>query len=226
MQDRTINAPVIRSGSDLELRRPRSVFEDRPSSTLGSDTSIAALDSNSELSTDGRCAFTGLISCSHVALQAVQVIVSLTNTSDPEGNGFLTAFMFRMPRELGGFTVSLLRSSQPGMSRIPPGTDGAPFLGTWQGGVGTGGEWQSGGTPMAGLAPGDTGAWAFLVSGVGSAGLTAKRLMSGGAMADPYAFVVRFRALGAGDSDKVPARMPDDQLMRMTALGEELELMS
>ena len=222
MIDHSIELSFIEQSTERELRRPRSVFTDRPPSTLGSETSIAALDSNSALSTEGRCAFTGLISCSHVALQAVHVVVSLTNTSDPEGNGYLTAFMFRMPRELGGFSVALLRSSQPGMARIPPGTEGAPFLGVWQAGVGTGGEWEAGGNPMSGLAPGDTGVWAFLVTGSSSAALNAKRLMSGGAMPDPYAFVVRFRFAGAGDSDKVPAQMPDDQVLHMTSLGERL----
>lgn len=109
------------------------------------------------------------------------------------------------------------------MERIPPGTKGAPFLGVWQAGVGTDGEWQGGGTPTAGVAPGDTGAWAFLVSGTGAAALTAERLMSGGSMPDPYAFVVRFRGIGAGHSDKVPALMPDHQMLRMAALIDAVE---
>ena len=76
---------------------------------------------------------------------------------------------------------------------------------------------------MAGVAPGDTGAWAFLVSGTGAAALTAERLMSGGSMPDPYAFVVRFRGIGAGHSDKVPALMPDHQMLRMAALIDAVE---
>ncbi len=190
---------------------------------MGSDTSIAVVESNSDLSTERLCSFSGMISCTHVAINAVQMLVSLTNTSDVQRGGYLTGFMFRMPRELGGFSVALLRSSQPGMARIPPGTKGAPFLGVWQAGVGTGGEWQGGGTPTAGVAPGDTGAWAFLVSGTGAAALTAERLMSDGSMPDPYAFVVRFRGIGAGHSDKVPALMPDHQRLRMAALAEAVE---
>lgn len=222
--DQTLES-LLQPHTVVDLGVPRSSALERTSGAMGSDTSIAVLESNPDLSTEHLCSFTGMISCTHIALDAVQVLISLTNTSDPDGRGFLTAFMFRMPRELGGFTVTLLRSSLPGMSRIVPGASASPFLGSWQGGVGTGGEWQGGGTPMAGVAPGETGAWAFLVSGTGAAALTAERLMSGGAMPDPFAFVVRFRGLGAGDSDKVPALMPLAQVVRRDAIEEAVERM-
>lgn len=223
MNDDNTLETVLQPSAVVDLGVARSTSRDRSSGALGSDTSIAVLESNSELSTGRLCSFTGMISCTHIALDAVQVLISLTNTSEPEGRGFLTAFMFRMPRELGGFAVTLLRSSAVGMSRILPGASALPFLGAWQGGVGTGGEWQGGGTPMAGIGPGETGAWAFLISGSGTAALTAERIMSGGAMPDPFAFVVRFRGLGAGDSDKVPALMPSAQVLRMAAIEEAVE---
>lgn len=223
MNDQPIVAQTLEQVTTVDLGLPRSAWADRPSTIRPSDTSIAVLAPNTDLSTERLCSFSGMISCTHVAINAVQMLVSLTNTSDVERGGYLTGFMFRLPRELGGFVVTLLRSSHPGMSRIMPGTGAAPFAGSWQGGVGTGGEWQEGGTPTAGVAPGDTGAWAFLVSGTGAAALTAERLMSGGSMPDPYAFVVRFRGIGAGHSDKVPALMPDHQMLRMAALIDAVE---
>jgi hypothetical protein len=223
MNDDPTLESALQPAAVVDLATTRSTSRDRADGGMGSDTSIAVVKSNSDLSTERLCSFAGMISCTHLAIDAVQVLISLTNTTDPAGRGFLTAFMFRMPRELGGFTVTLLRSSQPGMSRIVPGASGAPFVGSWQGGVGTGGEWQGGGTPMAGVAPGDTGAWAFLVSGTGAAALTAERLMSGGAMPDPFAFVVRFRGVGSGDSDKAPALMPRAQVERLAAIEEAVE---
>lgn len=214
---------VVQPPAVVNLGVARTTPSDRSSGALGTETSIAVLESNAELSTEHLRSFTGMISCTHVALDAVQVLISLTNTSEPDDRSFLTAFMFRMPRELGGFTVTLLRSSVPGMSRIVPGTSASPFLGAWQGGVGTGGAWQGGGTPIAGVGPGETGAWAFLISGSGTAALTAERIMSGGAMPDPFAFVVSFRGLRPGDADQVPALMPQAQLLRLAAIEEAVE---
>ena len=47
--------------------------------------------------------------------------------------------------------------------------------------------------------------------------------MSGGAMPDPFAFVVRFRGLSSDDSDKVPALMPRAQVERLAAIEEAVE---
>lgn len=217
MNDEPIVTPAFEPVSIVDLGPA-------PTGRVSNET-IAVLDPNVELSTERLCSFSGMISCCHVAVRSVQVRISLTNTSHADQGGYLTAFMFRVPREFGSVQVALLRSSHPGMSRIASGTVASPFPGHWQGGAGTGGEWQGGGTPLAGLAPGETGAWAFLVTGNGTAALSAERFMSGGRMPDPYAFVVRFRGMGGGRSDKVPALMPDGQVHRMAELSEAVERM-
>ena len=185
--------------------------------------SLALLDGNPILSTDARCTMSGVIMCNVVAVNTVQVMITLENLSDPRQPGYLTAFMFRIPRERGDVRISLVYSSRPGMSLITAGASGAPFLGRWHGGAGTGGEWQAGGTPTAGITPGATGEWVFLVSGPKVCDLTAEELMSGGMIPDPFAFIVRFRGIGNGHSDKVPVLMPTSQIARMAAMEEEVE---
>jgi hypothetical protein len=185
--------------------------------------SLALLDGNPILSTEARCTMSGVIMCNAVAVNTMQVMITLENLSDPRQPGYLTAFMFRLPRELGQLQVSLVYSSRPGMSEIRAGASGAPFLGQWHGGAGTGGEWQAGGTPTAGIAPGATGEWVFLVSGPRATELTAEEVMSGGRIPDPFAFIVRFRGIGSGHSDKVPVLMPPSQIARMAAVEQEVE---
>jgi hypothetical protein len=185
--------------------------------------SLALLDGNPTLSTEARCTMSGVVMCSQVAVNTVQLLITLENLSDPRQPGYLTAFMFRVPRERGDVRVSLVHSSRPGMSAIMGGASGAPFLGRWHGGAGTGGEWQAGGTPMAGIAPGATGEWVFLVSGPKVNELTAEEVISGGRIPDPFAFIVRFRGIGSGHSDKVPVLMPPSQIARMAAMEEEVE---
>lgn len=111
MNDEPTLESALQPSVVVDLATTRSAPRDRVGGGMGSDTSIAVVESNSDLSTERLCSFSGMISCTHVAINAVQMLVSLTNTSDVERGRYLTGFMFRMPRELGGFSVALLRSS-------------------------------------------------------------------------------------------------------------------
>ena len=172
---------------------------------------VVPITSNSALSTDGLGAFTGTLDYVYSGSGSGTLNVTLTNTTAASIGGYLTAFMFRPPPELGAFTCSLTSSNFAAMTNIPAGTSGAPWdgTGTWLGGAGIGGSWLAGGTPSGGVAIGQTGSWSFTISGTNASMLTSDSFVSGDLVSDPYAFIVRFRGMegvdGREGSDKVPA---------------------
>jgi MYXO-CTERM domain-containing protein len=126
--------------------------------------------------------------------------ISLTNTTAPSIGGFLTAFVFNINSV--DPAASALQTSGPnanwsGMSA----PSGNPF-GIFDAGSSTGGSFEGGGPPSRGLAPGASGTWVFSVSASDAGALTPSSFMTG---PNQYDFVVRFRGLTNGGSDKVPA---------------------
>lgn len=172
---------------------------------------VVPITSNSALSTEGLGAFTGTLDYVYAGSGSGTLNVTLTNTTAASIGGYLTAFMFRPPPELGAFTCSLTSSDFAAMTNIPAGTSGSPWngTGTWLGGAGTGGSWLAGGAPSGGVAVGQTGHWSFTISGANASMLTSDSFVSGDLVSDPYAFIVRFRGMdgvdGGEGSDKVPA---------------------
>lgn len=172
---------------------------------------VVPITSNSALSTEGLGAFTGTLNYVYSGSGTGTLNVTLTNTTAASIGGYLTAFMFRPPPELGAFTSALTSSDFALMTNIPSGTSGAPWngTGTWLGGAGVGGTWLGGGAPSGGVAVGQTGHWTFTISGANAALLTSDSFVSGDQVSDPYAFIVRFRGMAGVDggegSDKVPA---------------------
>ena len=172
---------------------------------------VVVITSNSALSTEGLGAFVGTLDYVYGGAGSGTLNVSLTNTTNASIGGYLTAFMFRPPPELGAFTSALTSSDFAAMTNIPAGTSGSPWNGTgsWLGGAGVGGSWLAGGAPNGGVAIGQTGHWSFTITGTNASMLTSDSFVSGDLVSDPYAFIVRFRGMegvdGGDGSDKVPA---------------------
>jgi hypothetical protein len=172
-------------------------------STAGA--AVVPITSNTTLSTEGLGAFTGTLNYTYLGGTMGQLDVTLTNTTNPMIGGFITAFMFRTSEQYGAFTTSLLSSDYAAMTNIPAGTSGAPFPGSWIGGAGLNGTWLGGGNPHPGVGVGSTGHWSFSIDGANANLLSSDAFVSGNLISDPYAFVVRFRGMENGGSDKVPA---------------------
>jgi hypothetical protein len=166
---------------------------------------IVPITSNSSLSTENLGTFIGTLNYTFLGGTTGNLDVSLTNTTPSATGGYITAFMFRPPPELGAFTSVLTASDIASMSNIPAGASGAPFPGNWLGGAGTGGSWLAGGSPTGAVAIGQTGNWSFTITGANASQLTSDSFVSGDKVSDPYAFIVRFRGMNNDGSDKVPA---------------------
>lgn len=170
-----------------------------------SGAAVVPITSNTALSTEGLGAFMGTLNYTYLGGSSGQLDVTLTNTTDASIGGYITAFMFRPPPELGAFGCSLSSSDFAAMTDIPAGSSGSPFTGSWIGGAGTGGSWLAGGAPGGGIGIGQTGSFSFAISGANASLLSSDAFVSGSLVSDPYAFIVRFRGMNDGGSDKVPA---------------------
>jgi len=121
---------------------------------------------------------------------AAELSISLTNTTAPAIGGYITGYAF----DIGsGFSLTLASFSTPSFSTLLADASTSPF-GTRDYAVVTNSQnpsWTGGGSPSRGLGVGQTGTWTFDVSPNGSDPITSD-------------FVLRFRGLANGGSDKVP----------------------
>ena len=173
--------------------------------TAAASASVVPITSNTSLSTEGLGAFIGTLHYTYLGSNTGKLDVSLTNTTNPTIGGYLTAFMYRTSPDLGTFACSLTASDFAALTNVASGASGAPFPGTWMGGAGTGGSWLAGGSPVGGIAVGQTGHFSFSIAGANASMLTSDSFVSGDVISDPYAFIVRFRGMSNDRSDKVPA---------------------
>lgn len=188
--------------------------------TTAAGAAVVPITSNSPLSTGNLGTFIGTLDYTYVGGNAGTLAVTLTNTTPGAIGGFITAFMFRPPPELGAFGSSLTASDFPLMVNVPGGTNGSPFPGTWIGGAGLNGSWLAGGQPQNGIGIGQTGSFSFSITGANASMLTSDSFVSGSLVSDPYAFVVRFRGMAEGGSDKVPAnQLPAPGAVALLALA-------
>jgi MYXO-CTERM domain-containing protein len=188
--------------------------------TTAAGAAVVPITSNSPLSTSGLGTFIGTLDYTYVGGNAGTLAVTLTNTTPGAIGGFITAFMFRPPPELGAFGSSLTASDFPLMVNVPAGTNGSPFPGTWIGGAGLNGSWLAGGQPQNGIGVGQTGSFSFSITGANASMLTSDSFVSGSLVSDAYAFVVRFRGMAEGGSDKVPAnQLPAPGAVALLALA-------
>lgn len=165
---------------------------------------IINIQGSSPNSTEGLGAFSGAIEYNFQSGNHGQLLVDLTNTTDANIGGYITGFVFNIgaPQYSGSDTAALLYSTHASIVNIAgPNINGAPF-GLFDAGVGLGAQFEGGGNPHDGIAVGATGSFEFLVSSDYADVLSASSFLDG---PNDNNFVVRFRGLTSGGSDKVPA---------------------
>lgn len=179
---------------------------------LSASADMVPITDNTAASTEGLGRFTGTVAYTFLGGSSGRLDVSLTNTTDASLGGYITAFMFRTSPSVGTVT-SMLSTWDNGLdTNIPASTSGAPWDGTgsWIGGAGLTSSWLAGGSPVNGIAVGQTGNWSFAITSASASMLTAVSFVANTINTDTYAFIVRMRGLtlpdGSDGSDKIPAR--------------------
>lgn len=138
--------------------------------------------------------------------------ISLTNTSPAANSGYITAFAFNNPSNL--ITGITLAASDADFALIGSpynnnGVNGSPN-GQFDIGVSTGGGYEGGGAPQAGIAVGDTETFTLNLTGNNLDTLLEQTFFNiysdgtTGAGEGVESFVVRFRGFKDDGSDKVP----------------------
>ena len=140
--------------------------------------------------------FSGSLEYNYISGTMGELKVSLTNDTPASVGGFLTGFLFRSDAVTA---ASLVSSSESGMTTTGAGS-AAPF-GMFDGGAAVGGSFLGGGNPSQGLGLGESGMFIFNVTSATAYTLSAGDFL--GSLNEP-GFVVRFRGLADGGSDKVP----------------------
>lgn len=131
------------------------------------------------------------------------LIISLANDTPVEVGGFLTGFVFNIDSADPAAAATLVSATNPNFLDTG-GADALPF-GFFDAGAALGGNWSGGGAPSGGIGPGAFGVFTFRVSASDADLLTASSFLSG---PNEFDFVVRFRGLADGGSDKVPVPTP------------------
>ncbi len=140
--------------------------------------------------------YSGSLEYNFISGSTGELKVSLSNDTPASVGGFLTGFLFRADAVTGAG----LNSANPVSFQSTGAGSGAPF-GTFDGGAALGGSFLGGGSPSAGLGIGDTGMFVFSITSVSASTLSATDFL--GSLDEP-GFLVRFRGLADGGSDKVP----------------------
>jgi len=134
--------------------------------------------------------------------------VDLLNTTPAGVGGFLTGFLMNNPDEtkITGITAYTTTTNFTQIGLSANGANGAPF-GDFDFGAALDANWEGGGAPSAGLAPGSVGSFTFVFSGANLGTLTDQSFVSALSVGPGGGqfFVARFRGLIDGGSDKVPA---------------------
>jgi hypothetical protein len=144
--------------------------------------------------------FHGTFSYSYSDSNHATLVIQLTNTSDPDNGGYLTAFAFNNP---GNHITGASLHSTDGDFRLLGRSSfqnriNAPPYGRFDLGAGIGRSFRGGGSPHRGIAVGETETFTFTLSGHHLDGLTAFTFLTEPSN-DPknsqesQAFVARFR---------------------------------
>lgn len=173
--------------------------------------------------------FTGSMEYIGMTATSGSLVISLTNTT-PVYSGYITGMAFNNPGDsITG--VTSFTSSDPdfqliGDPNFDGGVSGSPY-GDFDLGTALGDGWLGGGSPVGGIAVGETATFTFNLAG-NLAGITTNsfitQLSSG--TRQPEALVVRFRGMLDGESDKVPGtfgpppgEIPEPGTYAMIGLG-------
>ena len=149
-----------------------------------------------------------LLYAANAAGTAAMLTVDLLNTTPAGVGGFLTGFLMNNPDEtkITGITAYTTTTNFTQIGLSANGANGAPF-GDFDFGAALDANWEGGGAPSAGLAPGSVGSFTFVFSGANLGTLTDQSFVSALSVGPGGGqfFVARFRGLIDGGSDKVPA---------------------
>jgi hypothetical protein len=141
------------------------------------------------------------------------LIITLSNTSAPANDGFITGFVFNIDSVDAAASATLINGTHPFTNTGP--TSGSPF-GNFDAGAALGGDFLGAGSPNAGIAVGATGIFTFLVSASDTLALTAASFING---PNEFDFIVRFRGFADEGSDKVPATVPAPSALALLLLS-------
>lgn len=140
--------------------------------------------------------YSGSLEYNFIGGSTGELKVSLTNDTPASVGGFLTGFLFRADAVTGAG----LNSANPAAFQSTGAGSGAPY-GTFDGGAALGGSFLGGGNPSNGLAIGESGMFMFSITSATASTISAADFL--GSLDEP-GFLVRFRGLADGGSDKVP----------------------
>ncbi len=145
--------------------------------------------------------FTGTIAYAATNASAGVVTIMLNNTTPANIGGFLTGFAFNIGSTDTNATAAL--ASATNANFLDLGSAAASPFGTFDAGAALGANWQGGGSPAGGIPIGGSATFTFDIAADDALSLTSQSFLTGGPNA--YNFIVRFRGLENGGSDKVPA---------------------
>lgn len=155
--------------------------------------------------------YSGSLEYNFISGSTGELKVSLTNDTPAAVGGFLTGFLFRA----AGISAASLTSANP-VSFENTGVDsGSPF-GTFDGGAALGGSFLGGGSPSAGMGIGENGLFVFSITSASASTISAGDFL--GTLNEP-GFLVRFRGLEDGGSDKVPGGPGTDVVVPLPSAG-------
>lgn len=158
--------------------------------------------------------FSGSIDYTFGGGSSGSVIITLDNDTPPEVGGFLTGFVFNIDSTDPAAAAVLVSSSNSNF--LDTGAENASPFGDFLAGAALGGNWQGGGSPSGGIGIGQSGAFGFAVTAADAGALSASSFLSG---PNEFNFVVRFRGLTDGGSDKVPVPAPASAGLLAVAAG-------
>lgn len=140
--------------------------------------------------------YSGSLEYNFISGSTGELKVSLTNDTPASVGGFLTGFLFRAD----AITGTGLNSANPS-EFLDTGTESAAPFGMFDGGAALRGSFLGGGNPSDGLAVGESGMFMFSITSATASTISAADFL--GTLNEP-GFIVRFRGLADGGSDKVP----------------------
>ncbi|MCL4220292.1 MAG: hypothetical protein KJZ65_02870 [Phycisphaerales bacterium] len=157
--------------------------------------------------------YTGTLDYTYGGGSSGTLIVSLTNTTPGGVGGFLTGFVFNINSTDAG--ASAILTSTTNANFLNTGNESASPYGNFDAGAALGANWTGGGSPADGIAVGGSATFTFAVTALDANLLSASSFMNG---PNQWNFLVRFRGLANGGSDKVPG-VPAPGALALLGLG-------
>lgn len=143
--------------------------------------------------------FAGTLDYTYGGGSSGTLVVSLTNTTPGGVGGFLTGFVFNIDSSDGGASAALTGATNANF--LDTGSESASPFGNFDAGAALGANWTGGGSPTGGIAVGASAMFTFAISAFDANSLSAASFLGG---PNDWNFLVRFRGLNNGGSDKIP----------------------